>query len=91
MQLQNRQILNLQKELINQNINLICFAKNKRQLWQYERGERWFEIMWSRRHDPLYQNMWISDFRMSAGTFEALVEKVKVALEKRDTHFRKAF
>ena len=46
--------------------------------------------MWNRRHDPLYENMWKSDFRMSAGTFAALVEKVRVALEKRDTNFRKA-
>ena len=42
-----------------------------------EYGQSWFERMWYKRHDLLFQDLWVKEFRMSRETFEFVVELVR--------------
>ena len=49
----------------------------KRRYWMMEYGQSWFERMWYKRHDLLFQDLWVKEFRMSRETFEFVVELVR--------------
>ena len=42
-----------------------------------EYDQSWFERMWYKRHDLLFQDLWVKEFRMSRETFEFVVELVR--------------
>ena len=49
----------------------------KRRYWMMEYDQSWFERMWYKRHDLLFQDLWVKEFRMSRETFEFVVELVR--------------
>ena len=39
-----------------------------------EYDQSWFERMWYKRHDFLFQDLWVKESRMSLETFEFVVD-----------------
>ena len=54
----------------------------KRRHWMIEYDQSWFERMWYKRHDFLFQDLWVKQFRMSPETFEFVVDLVRENIEK---------
>ena len=55
-----------------------------------EYDKSWFERMWYKMHDLLFQDLWAKEFRMSPKTFEFVVDLVRENIEKHSTNFRDA-
>ena len=47
-----------------------------------EYDQSWLERMWYKRHDLLFQDLWVKEFRMSSETFEFVVNLVGENIEK---------
>ena len=55
-----------------------------------EYDQSWFERMWYKSHNFLFQDLWVKQFRMSPETFEFVVDLVRENIEKYWTNFRHA-
>ena len=47
-----------------------------------EYDQSWFERMWYKSHNFLFQDLWVKRFRMSPETFEFVVDLVRENIEK---------
>ena len=54
---------------------------------EYKQG--WFENIWPRRHDIIYNEIWQREFRLTANVFDYVVNLVREQIQRRDTNFRK--
>ena len=62
----------------------------ERRYWMMEYDQWWFERMWYKRHDFLFQDLWVKEFRMFPKTFVFVVDLVWENIEKHSTTFRDA-
>ena len=53
-----------------------------------EYDQSWFERMWYKRRNLLFQDLWVKEFRMSPNTFEFVVDLVQENIEKHSATFR---
>ena len=50
--------------------------------------QSWFERLCYKRHDLLFQDLWVKEFRMSPKTFEFVVDLVRENIQKHSATFR---
>ena len=55
----------------------LSILPTKRRYWMMEYDQSWFERMWYKRHDLLFQDLWLKELRMSLETFEFVVDLVR--------------
>ena len=93
-----RKLLMLSELILNRNIkqiNLIyCLLampklSRERRYWMMEYKQGWFENIWPRRHDIIYNEIWQREFRLTANVFDYVVNLVREQIQRRDTNFRK--
>ena len=53
-----------------------------------EYDQSWFERIWYKRHDLLFQDLWVKEFRMSPKTFGFVVDLFRKNIQKHSTTFR---
>ena len=61
-----------------------------RRYWMMTYEQHWFEKIWQRRHDEIYCELFVQEFRMKGTTFDYIVGLVAHAIEKHHTTFRQA-
>ena len=69
---------------------LMIVLPSDRRFWCHDRKDHWFFILYRNRHNDMFHERWISLFRMSAATFDQLVDLVRLSMEKRNTRYRKS-
>ena len=55
-----------------------------------EYDQPWCERIWYKRHDLLFQDLWVKEFRLSPETFEFVVYLVRKNIQKHSTTFRES-
>ena len=88
LQMFDAPILQLKSNLDTLLLISLSYLPMKRRYWMMQYNQAWFEKMWGLRNDRMFQDLWIKEFRMSAETFEFVVNLVRLNLEKQS--FRNA-
>ena len=63
---------------------------DSRRYWITHYQQNWFECIWQNRYEDIVRELWEKEFRMSAETFQILVDKVSLRMQKQDTRYRNA-
>ena len=76
---------------ISQFIPAICAAlPMARRYWMTDYDQDWFTIMWEKKDETIYKELWLKEFRMSPDTFCYIVGVVRATLLRQNTSFRNA-
>ena len=58
---------------------------DSRRYWITHYQQNWFECIWQNLYEDILRELWKKEFRMSAETFQILVDKVSLRMPKQDT------
>ena len=63
---------------------------DSRRYWITHYQQNWFESIWQNRYEDIVRELWKNEFHISAETFQILVDKVSLRMQKQDTRYRNA-
>ena len=61
---------------------------DSRRYWITHYQQNWFESIWQNRYEDIVRELWKNEFHISAETFQILVDKVSLRMQKQDTRYR---